>query len=247
MLDFVSKQYLWIIGIIISLFAIFQTWRLNKINSRKRNISLFYKIKSNVSLDVIPEKITINYQGESFTKICFAEFILGNNGYINLLKNDIIDSIKITSDNPIKILSYKIIDHSANDNDFQLSLDNSSITDFLELNFKQIYVNDSIKFYVLFVPSNSKTNFELNFNYNNVSMVDSKKVTDVSYYDNPYYRGPDHSWLGLLMIAIYLAVIYFSFLYTQKYLEILLQNSLNFSQYSSEIISFFVAVLPPIL
>ncbi len=249
-MDFIKENYLWFIGVFLALIAIIQTWRanrLNKINARRRNLSLYYKIKKKVTFEDLPEKVEVSYNNKSFSKISYTEFIFGNNGNVTLLNTDINETVKITSDKPIKILSYAIIDYSKDENKFTIEKHKVSESDIIEIKFKKLFIKDSVKFYLLYIPSSNEFNFNLEFVYNNECNLDSKKVNDVSYFDHPMYHGPDNSWIGVLFLSAYGAFAYFSFIYTQQLVQTFLQNSLRFTRVASEIISFFFALIPTIL
>ena len=100
---------------------------------------------------------------------------------------------------------------------------------------------------MLYIPSSTEFNFNLEFIYNNECNLDSKKVNDVSYFDNPMYHGPDNGWIGALFLLVYGAFVYFSFVYTQQLVQTSLQDLLHFTLVASEIISFFFATIPTIL
>lgn len=249
-INFLEKEYLWIIGIIISIIAILQTYRIhkiNKLNYRRRNISLYYKVKSNFSLENIPEKLTVNYEDKHFNNIAFAEFILGNNGNVLLTNDDFVENIFIESDKPIRIISHKIIAISNDKNKFSLNLRQNENTDLLEFNFKRLSPKESIKFQLVYAPTEITYNFLLNFDYANESNLDSKVVRDVSFFESPFYHGRNDSGIGCAILLAYFTSIYYSFIYTQKFLQELFINWLNFSQVSSELISFFFAIFPAIL
>lgn len=235
------------LGYLMAAFSIIQTWRINKRTSRKRRIGLYYKIIKHTSLENIDGDPKILYEGTLYSKISKVDFILGNIGNVDLTQSDFANEIQIIPTSLIKILNYQVVEADEIEDKKCIKIVETEKGDVLVITKQKFLVKEGIKFSVVFVPLDDKFSFNIKLIFCNSTKNDRLFVNDVSYFDSQYYTFPDRSYLGCTFIAIYVAILYYSFIYTQRGFFHLLQDGMKFTRESSEILSFFVGVIPAVI
>jgi len=237
----------WIVSIVIAVFAIIQTWRIYSLSTRRRSLILGYRDNWKFSNNNLPYDIKSSYNNNSYDNLLFINIEISNLGDSVLTKDDFSTPIIIKSSSEVKIIDFQIIEGDTVNHSFELrSINGSNSYELFEIKFNRLPKMEKFKFNVLCETTDLSTKLEFDFVYTN--QIKNDKMDSVNLREEEMI--PRHSpWeaLGLLLIVGYFALYYYSFIYTQRFSFYLISQNLGFVRESSEIISFFIALIPPLV
>ena len=237
----------WIVGIVLSLIAILQTWRVHVLSTRRRFLSLGYRDDWEFSNTNLPYSISATFANNYYDQLLYIEIEIANFGDAVLTKDDFATPILIKSDNKLKILDYQIVEGKSVDQNFELiNVNENNLSNLFEVKFNRLEKGKKFKFNVLCAPSNLSPKLEFDLIYANQVKQDTIQSLNLRHEENVPRSNPFEIF-GLLLIFGYFALYYYSFIYAQKYSYYIISQKLGFARESSEIISFFIALFPPLI
>ena len=237
--------------IILGIVTIVQTRKIYHLTNRIRKILFMYIYRPIFTIYETPYSVDIIFEGNKYENLVFYKCKISNEGIFLSCDEDILEEISIKSSVKIKILKFKATKIQENSSIKIVPSLNIVTQDLFKITFDKLNKGEEIEFEFLCEQSSERIDLLINGRYRNEAPKDKMESRCWDWEHPPLSgRGPDPMIYILGPLALMGgigAAYYFSFVYAQKLFYGLFINGLRYTKESSEILSFFIALIPSFL